>query len=72
MAVVIQPMVEATTSGVAYSIHPVTGRLNQVMINAVPGLAAPLVDGTVRPDQYVVDVTTKPSRFGFVRRILGT
>ena len=47
MAVVIQPMVEAQSAGVAYSIHPVTGRSNQVTINAVPGLAAPLVDGTV-------------------------
>ncbi|MEK6586041.1 MAG: PEP/pyruvate-binding domain-containing protein, partial [Nitrospirota bacterium] len=59
MAVVIQSMVEAQSAGVAYSIHPVTGRSNQVTINAVPGLAAPLVDGTVKPDQYVVEVTDK-------------
>lgn len=71
MAVVIQPMVEATTSGVAYSIHPVTGRLNQVMINAVPGLAAPLVDGTVKPDQYVVDVTHETQPIRIRQRILG-
>ncbi len=59
MAVIIQPMVDARSAGVAYSIHPVTGRSNQVTINAVPGLAAPLVDGTVKPDQYVVEVTEK-------------
>ena len=57
MAVVLQPMLEAQTAGVAYSIHPVTGRSNQVMINAVPGLAASLVDGTTAPDQYVVETT---------------
>ena len=57
MAVVIQPMIHAQAAGVAYSIHPVTRRRSQVMINAVPGLAAPLVDGTVTPDQYVVDVS---------------
>ncbi len=57
MAVVIQPMLEAQAAGVAYSIHPVTGRSNQVMINAVPGLAASLVDGTATPDQFVVEVT---------------
>lgn len=57
MAVIIQPMLEAHAAGVAYSIHPVTGRSNQVMINAVPGLAASLVDGTAVPDQYVVQVT---------------
>lgn len=54
MAVVIQPMLNARTAGVAYSIHPVTGRSNQVAINAVYGLAAPLVDGKTLPDQYVV------------------
>lgn len=57
MAVLLQPMVAAKTAGVGYSIHPVTGRRNQVMINATPGLAAPLVDGTIAPDQYVVEVT---------------
>ncbi|MBX3301193.1 MAG: hypothetical protein KF693_03155, partial [Nitrospira sp.] len=56
MAVLLQPMVAAKTAGVGYSIHPVTGRRNQVMINAIPGLAAPLVDGTITPDQYVVEV----------------
>ena len=54
MAVVIQPMLDALVSGVAYSIHPVTGRSFYVAVNAVPGLAAPLVDGLVTPDHYVV------------------
>ncbi len=64
MAVLIQPMVAAQTAGVTYSIHPVTGRRNQVMINAIPGLAARLVDGTITPDQYVVDVASdgEPTR----------
>jgi pyruvate,water dikinase len=70
MAVVIQPMVEAQSAGVAYSIHPVTGRSNQVAINAVPGLAAPLVDGTVKPDQYVVEVTDTGQPTRVRRRIL--
>lgn len=56
MAVVIQPMLDALVSGVAYSIHPVTGRSFYVAVNAVPGLAAPLVDGHVTPDQYVVQM----------------
>ena len=56
MAVVIQPMLDAQVSGVAYSIHPVTGRSNQVVVNAVLGLAAPLVDGHVMPDQHVVEI----------------
>lgn len=56
MAVVIQPMLDAKIAGVAYSIHPVTGRTTQVAINAVPGLASSLVNGDVTPDQYVVEV----------------
>ncbi|MBM4127748.1 MAG: hypothetical protein FJ247_10430 [Nitrospira sp.] len=56
MAVVIQPMLDALVSGVAYSIHPVTGRSFYVAVNAVPGLAAPLVDGHVTPDQYIVQM----------------
>jgi len=70
MAVVIQPMIEAQTGGVAYSIHPVTGRTNQVTINAVPGLAAPLADGTASPDQYVVEVTDAGQPVQIRRRIL--
>jgi rifampicin phosphotransferase len=57
MAVVIQPTMEASVSGVCYSIHPVTGRSNHVTVNAVPGLAAPLVEGQVTPDQYVVEMS---------------
>ncbi|WHZ23453.1 MAG: Phosphoenolpyruvate synthase [Nitrospira sp.] len=56
MAVVIQPMLDANIAGVAYSIHPVTGRTTQVVISSVPGLASSLVDGDVTPDQYVVEV----------------
>jgi pyruvate,water dikinase len=56
MAVVIQPLLEALAAGVAYSIHPLTGRATQVVINAVAGLAAALVDGRATPDQYVVEM----------------
>jgi rifampicin phosphotransferase len=56
MAVVIQPMLEAQAAGVAYSVHPLTGRTTQVMINAVAGLGAALVDGSATPDQYVVEI----------------
>ncbi|HKU51424.1 MAG TPA: PEP/pyruvate-binding domain-containing protein [Nitrospira sp.] len=70
MAVVIQPMIDAQSAGVAYSIHPVTGRTNQVTINAVPGLAASLVDGTVKPDQYVVEVAHEKQPIRILKRIL--
>ncbi len=56
MAVVIQPMLQAKAAGVAYSIHPSTGRRSQVVVNAVPGLAAPLVSGEASPDYYMVEI----------------
>jgi phosphohistidine swiveling domain-containing protein len=72
MAVVIQPLLEAQAAGVAYSIHPLTGRATQVVINAVAGLAAALVDGRVTPDQYVVetDENSQPIRIS-ERTIVG-
>ncbi|MCX5723318.1 MAG: PEP-utilizing enzyme [Nitrospirae bacterium] len=59
MAVVIQPLLAAQAAGVAHSIHPVTGRATQVVINAVVGLAEALVAGRATPDQYVVEVDEK-------------
>jgi len=72
MAVVIQPLLEARTAGVAYSIHPLTGRVTHVAINAVAGLAAALVDGRVTPDQYMVEMADngQPIRIG-ERKISG-
>jgi pyruvate,water dikinase len=67
MAIVLQPMLDALSAGVAYSIHPVTGRDNQVTVNAVRGLGALLVDGSVTPDQYVVE-TEREGRPHRVRR----
>ena len=70
MAVVIQPLLDATVAGVAYSIDPVTGCDCHVTINAVRGLGQLLVDGTVAPDQYVVETTGgQPHRV--IRRIPG-
>jgi pyruvate,water dikinase len=61
MAVVIQPLLAPQSAGVAYSRHPVTGQTDVVMINAVLGLAEPLVSGRAIPDQIVVQ-TGRPSQ----------
>jgi rifampicin phosphotransferase len=70
MAVIIQPMLDAQVAGVAYSVHPLTGRANAVMVNAVPGLAASLVEGTVTPDQYVLRVRHDAKTTMVVERII--
>lgn len=70
MAVVIQPMVDAEAAGVAYSIHPVTGRSTNVVIDAVFGLGAPLVDGRATPDHFVVEMTGEGEPVGLSKRVV--
>ena len=60
MAIIVQTMVNARAAGVAFSRHPITGHPNHVVINAVPGLAEPLVAGRVLPDEYVVVLAEAP------------
>ena len=54
MAVLVQQMVPAETAGVAFSANPVTGDRDEVVINAVPGLADRLVAGEVDGEQWTV------------------
>ncbi len=54
LAVVVQSMVRAEASGVAFSVDPVSCRPG-VVVEAVPGLGEDLVQGRVRPDRYRLD-----------------
>ncbi|NYH52349.1 pyruvate,water dikinase [Nocardiopsis arvandica] len=54
MAVVVQRMVEPRAAGVLFTANPVTGTRGETVVDAVPGLGAAVVDGTVRPDHYAV------------------
>ncbi len=55
MAVVVMKLVPAETSGIAFTAHPVTGSLDQVIINASFGLGEAVVSGRVTPDSFLVD-----------------
>ena len=55
VAVVIQKMVESEVSGVAFSVHPVTEDINQMIIEAGLGLGESIVSGQITPDSYVVE-----------------
>jgi phosphoenolpyruvate synthase/pyruvate phosphate dikinase len=59
MAVVVQALVPADASAVVFTRHPVTGRDDQVLINAIPGLGEPMVAGAVTPDTIVVDKASR-------------
>ena len=54
-AVLVQRMVAAEASGVAFSADPVSGRRGVAVVAAVRGLGAALVSGAVDADSYHVD-----------------
>ncbi len=55
MCVVVQCMVEAQSAGVLFSVDPVSGRHDRLVIDAVAGLGEALVSGEKTPDHYVFD-----------------
>ena len=54
IAVVIQHMVDAEISGVAFGADPVTGNLDSKIISAVYGLGEGLVSGELNSDNYEI------------------
>ncbi|HET8985634.1 MAG TPA: PEP/pyruvate-binding domain-containing protein [Trueperaceae bacterium] len=58
VAVIVQRLVRADSSGVAFSIDPVSGDPNRVVVNATWGLGESLVNGAVAPDRLVADKAT--------------
>jgi pyruvate,water dikinase len=55
MAVVVQQMVQAEVAGVGFTVNPVTGRLDEMLVNANYGLGESVVSGEGEIDQYVLD-----------------
>ena len=56
IAVLVQHLVLADVAGVIFSANPLTGNLDEVVINTSWGLGESVVSGTVTPDTYVVGV----------------
>jgi pyruvate, water dikinase len=54
VAVLVQWLVPADVSGVAFSANPVTGARDEVVLNASWGLGESIVGGTVTPDAWVL------------------
>ena len=59
MAVVVQRMVDPTTSGVAFTADVARGKSDQMTISAAFGLGETLVSGSVTPDVYIIDRATR-------------
>lgn len=54
MAVLVQQLIPADSSAVVFSANPVTGNLDEIIINASWGLGESLVSGAVTPDTWIV------------------
>ena len=55
IAVPVQRMVQSETSGVMFTLEPVTSDRSKIAIEAVLGLGETIVSGDVTPDHYTVD-----------------
>lgn len=55
MAVVVQKMIQSETSGVIFTVDPVTNDKRKMVIEAIWGLGEFIVQGKVNPDRYEVD-----------------
>lgn len=51
----VQKMVNSRAAGVMFTINPVTGDKNQIVIEGNYGLGESVVSGSVTPDEFVVD-----------------
>jgi pyruvate,water dikinase len=54
MAVVVQELVSADVAGVMFTVDPVHGRKDRILVEAVLGLGEALVSGEVTPDHYLL------------------
>lgn len=54
MAVIVQSLVDAQVSGVVFSLDPVSGRSDRLVVEACFGLGDSLVSGKATPDRFVL------------------
>ncbi|MEO8467223.1 MAG: PEP/pyruvate-binding domain-containing protein [Gammaproteobacteria bacterium] len=62
MAVIVQQMVDAESSGVLFTANPLTGVRDEIVLDASWGLGEAIVGGSVTPDHIVPDKLTDAIR----------
>jgi len=58
IAVPVQKMVQSESSGVIFTVEPVTSDRSKITVEAIVGLGEGLVSGEISPDMYIVDKGT--------------
>ena len=59
MAVIVQAMFNAESSGVVFTANPATGHRNEIVVKASRGTGGAAVTTVVDPDEYIVDLAWK-------------
>lgn len=58
ISVAVQQLISSHVSGVMFTIEPVSGAKNKIVINASWGLGEAIVSGQITPDEYVIEKGT--------------
>lgn len=53
MAVIVQEMVEADVSGIAFTVNPLSGNDKEIVVEVAKGLGEEIVSGRVNPERYL-------------------
>ena len=59
LAVVVQQLILADSAGILFTVNPMDGTREQILINATWGLGEAIVGGQVTPDTVVVDKSSQ-------------
>jgi pyruvate,water dikinase len=62
MAVVVQQMIQCDVAGVGFSINPINGDLNEMIVDANFGLGESVVSGEGEVDHLIIDRSTRTAR----------
>lgn len=75
MAVVVQQMIQCEVAGVGFSINPISGDLNEMLVDANFGLGESVVSGEGEVDHFTLDRSTRAVRSANIaqksRKIIG-
>src|SRR3989339_667721 len=70
VAVVVQKMIQSEISGICFTVHPVTGDYDRLIIEAGYGLGEAIVGGKITPDTYIIKKSTLRQAQGIKNRAI--
>ncbi len=70
MAVVMQEMVEADISGIAFTVNPLSGNDKEIVVEAAEGLGEEIVSGRVNPECYLYNWFDDKEAYESINKLL--